>query len=41
MKLLVILSALAGIATLSSCGSSPDPVQVKSNQDYIDIEPVK
>jgi hypothetical protein len=41
MKLLVILSSLAGIVALSSCGSSPDPVQVKPNQDYIDIEPVK
>lgn len=41
MKLLVILSALAGIITLSSCCSSRDPVQVKSNQDYIDVEPVK
>ncbi|MDG1072927.1 MAG: hypothetical protein P8P32_15040 [Akkermansiaceae bacterium] len=41
MKLLVIFSALAGIVTLSSCCSSPDPVQVKSNQDHIDIVPVK
>lgn len=41
MKLLVILSALAGIVTLGSCCSSPDPMQVRSNQDYLDVEPVK
>lgn len=41
MKLLVILSALAALVTLGSCCSSPDPMQVKSNQDYIDVEPAK
>ena len=41
MKLLVILSALAALVTLSSCCSSPAPLQVKSNQDNIYVEPAK